>query len=570
MQSIDEVKAHVRQVFVVAFTFCVGVAIAQAEPGGPAAAGVDSRGTAFGKKVKGDLGERMMDDFYISSGYEKVDCSVGDNGADGVYVTRNADGTIDNVIVSECKIDTAQLGRLDSGTGPYQGSKEYYLREIDKKIEALERGPKTPETARQIKDLKQIRRKIANGDYRSRLFKMTCEAKNGKMYIKMQTYELAFENGPNARPTATARGRPAMIDMTSPDSELSPYYRARRNQFYENLKKELLERTKKGGYGVTKPLTEKEAQKVVDEIKVAFESGKIQNKKELISEVAKRCGIGIEEAEEVFEKSIAAESSVKVRATRVRNPSAKELVGDVSKNCKKSRMIKVRGDATADGAKETATYTRRTVARDVTHLKKMEVEFLKKNPNVTKVKTVVGVMKRVTSASGKTGVAFVVPASAVASGVKVAAKAAAVEGCVAFVLSEGYAVCAYAYGGMSEDEFYRETMKNITASAVVGVATLVAVTLGATPGGPVVLAIGIAGYILVDLAFEAAREPPFTLEDVLGITDDILADAYGFLDPKKDPSFLDEFNTPSFLNPQKEKSFLDPPRGKSFLDDFNR
>ena len=124
MQTIDEVKAHCRQVLFVALALCMGVAIVQADPSNLASAGVDSRGTAFGKKVKGDLGERMMDDFYTSSGYEKVDCSVGVNGADGVYVTRNADGTIDNVIVSESKTDTAQLGRLDSGTGPYQGSQE--------------------------------------------------------------------------------------------------------------------------------------------------------------------------------------------------------------------------------------------------------------------------------------------------------------------------------------------------------------------------------------------------------------------------------------------------------------
>ena len=568
MQTIDEVKAHCRQVLFVALALCMGVAIVQADPSNLASAGVDSRGTAFGKKVKGDLGERMMDDFYTSSGYEKVDCSVGVNGADGVYVTRNADGTIDNVIVSESKTDTAQLGRLDNGRGPYQGSKEYYLRKIDEKIEALERGPQTSETAKQVKELKQIRRKVGAGDYRSRMFRMSHEVQNGKTYIRMQTYELTFENGPNARPTATARGRPAMIDMTSPDSELSPYYRARRKQFYDNLVDELLERTKKGGYGILKPLTKEEAHEVVARLKAAYESGEIRTKNDLISFVAKKCGIGIDEAAEVVEKGIASEASVMTHATPAGKVSAKSLVEDVTKNCKKSRMIRVQGKGTADGTMETAASVRRTVGQDVAELEKIEGELLKKNPKVTKAKTVVGVMKRVTSSSGKKGVAFVVPASAVVSGVNVAAKAAAVEGCVAFVLSEGCAVCAYASGSMSEDEFYWESVKNVTASAVVGGATFVAITLGAAPGGPVVMAIGIAGYILVDIAFEAARIPPFTLEDVLGITDDILADAHSFLDPKKAPSFLDEFNTPSYLNPPEEGSFLDPPRGKSFLDGF--
>lgn len=256
----------------------------------------------------------------------------------------------------------------------------------------------------------------------------------------------------------------------------------------------------------------------------------------------------------------------KVRPATARNTTPKDLVDDVSKNCKKSRVVEMQSRNASNNAKGVANSSRQIIAKDVAELKKMEGELLKKNPKVTKVRTVVGVMKKVESESGKEGVALVVPASAVDSGVKVAAKAAAVEGCVAFVFSEGYAVCAYAYGGMSEDEFYRVTVKNVTASSVVAGATFVAVMLGAAPGGPVVMAVGIAGYILVDLAFEAARSSPFTLEDVLGITDDILADAYGFLDPKKDPSFLDEFNTPSYLNPKKERSFLDPPKGKSFLD----
>ena len=78
-----------------------------ADQGNPETANVDSKGVAFGKKVKGDLGERMMDDFYTSSGYTKVDCSVGVNGADGVYVTFTEDGTVKDVIFSECKTGSA-------------------------------------------------------------------------------------------------------------------------------------------------------------------------------------------------------------------------------------------------------------------------------------------------------------------------------------------------------------------------------------------------------------------------------------------------------------------------------
>ena len=93
---------------------------------------------------------------------------------------------------------------------------------------------------------------------------MKIEVHNGKTCMRMWTSELVFENGPNARPKVKpVRGRPAMIDMTSPDSELSPYYLARRKQYYTNLKDELIAlRDKYGNDRLT------EIQDVADEIDI--------------------------------------------------------------------------------------------------------------------------------------------------------------------------------------------------------------------------------------------------------------------------------------------------------------
>ena len=563
----------------------------------PEAAGVDSRGTAFGKKVKGDLGERMMDDFYTSSGHEKIDCSVGVNGADGVYVKRNADGTIVDVIVSECKTDTAQLGRLDGGTGPYQGSQEYYLRKINEKIQALEKGPRTPEVERLIEDLKQIRRKMVYGDYRSRLFKMDIVDHNGKICIKLQTSELVFENGPNAKPTVKpSRGRPVMIDMTTPDSELSPYKCARRKQYYANLKDELIERTKKGGYGISKPLTEEEAQKIVDELKEAFEAGKIKKPKDLIEEVAKKCGIGVDEAAEVVEKSIGAEVPAKgptarasTSATKAQVEKANTRMADgIERDAKSSRRMRIKDagsemaddsvktarktsgrGAVADSIDDAAKASRRAAERNTKQLRSMEATFRQGRNGIKETKVGVGMVKSVKTPSGAVRTAIVVPASSLP---KTALKVAAAEGCVAFVFSEGMAAVTYFAGGMSETEFYEATAKNVSSSLVSAGAVYAAVMIGASPGGPVVMAVAIGSYVIADITFDvvakAVRPASFEMDDILGFTSDFLDGANGVLNPETAPSILDPEKEPSILAPETGHGILNPEVGNSLLDGF--
>ena len=502
------------------------VQIANAEPSDIGNGAADSKGIALGKKVKGDLAERMMDDFYLGSGYEKVDCSVGVNGADGVYVTRNADGTIDNVIVSECKTDTAQLGRLDSGKGPYQGSQEYYLRKIDEKIQALEKGPKTPETTRQINELKQIRRKIVYGDYRSRLFKMTHETHEGKTFIRLQTYELVFENGPNEKPVVRSKGRPAMIDMSSPDSALSPYKRAIRRRYYENLVEELLERTKKGGYGISRPLTRAEAMEIVSKLKLAYESGEVTTKNDLIIFIATECQLDYDAAEELVEKSLA------LSAERSSSTKPKKRVTNKSKN---GRFIS-------------------RVNRNVKGVK------TKKGRCPSNIKASRGIMYEVEGQGGRKGIALLVHSSAVRVG--------AAEGIVAFVLSEGGAIYAYKKGVITAEEFERLTWRNSISSVAVGGAVAVAVAIGATPAGPVVLGIGIGGYWLCDFVFDSMERTVFTIDDVLGFIPDELVQVQGVFDMKGEQGLFDVEGDPSIFDIQGDKDGLWDAKGVPGVFDY--
>ena len=504
-----------RHIIVVVCTIFVVYQMALAEIGNQDPAGIGTKGVAFGKKVKGNLGERMMDDFYTSSGYTKIDCSVGVNGADGVYVTYNSEGTVDNVIFSECKTDTAQLGRIDGGEGAYQGSREYYIRKVDEKIAALERGPKTPETAKQIKALKQIRRKAEVGDCRSRLFRMSHEVRDGKTYVKMQSYELDFKNGPKARPTAIAKGRPSMIDMTSPDVELSPYYRARRNNYLDNLVDELVDRTKKGGYGVKKPLTEKEARAIVAETKNAYQTGSISSKDDLIKWLAKKCGIGDGTAKEIVEKGFVEGTSSKSVAI-----VADEEVDDLARKMKVGRMFKTSPIAQAyernvvkaseNIANRLNTALEKTLTRDQRLAKSLAAK------GCAEIKTTVGIMQTIQLQDGSVVKVLHVPVENVAKGVN----AGLMAGVMTFIISEGVTGYCYFKGDITKDKFVLESAKNLTASILIGTATFVAVALGASPWGPVVLAIGIGTYLLCDIAFSrlerAIEYRRFHIEDMLG------------------------------------------------------
>ena len=138
---------------------------------------------------------------------------------------------------------------------------------------------------------------------------------------------------------------------------------------------------------------------------------------------------------------------------------------------------------------------------------------LAKMNGVSSTKQTVGILKQVTMKNGSKGVALIVPVG------KVAMKAGVTAGVMTFVISEGITTYQFIAGDISEEDFYWESTKNITEAVLVGAATFVAVTLGATPYGWVVLAVGVTTYIVCDISFRVLRHwvngPGFDLEDIL-------------------------------------------------------
>ena len=181
--------------------------------------------------------------------------------------------------------------------------------------------------------------------------------------------------------------------------------------------------------------------------------------------------------------------------------------------------------------------------------------------------------------SGRKSYVLVLKSSAVRAGTEVATKtgaavasgvaAGAVEGVCAFAISSGIALTMYQYGAIDDEELKDEFAKAAISGAVVGTVVAVSVVLGASPFGPVVIAIGIGGYVVCDIAFELIKGQPFTCDDILGYMDEEFEDTVScftvgtkptgsFVGENGKDSFVGEHTVPTFTGfGSKTKSFVD-------------
>ena len=114
-----------------------------------------------------------------------------------------------------------------------------------------------------------------------------------------------------------------------------------------------------------------------------------------------------------------------------------------------------------------------------------------------KLQTTRGFLQRATL-KGRTVRILTVRAEAVSYGLK--------AGILTFVMEEGVTAYGFVSGEIDENEFIFQTAKNGAASIASGAGCFVAVTLGASPTGWVVLAIGTGAYVVTDIVFGEIRK----------------------------------------------------------------
>lgn len=166
------------------------------------------------------------------------------------------------------------------------------------------------------------------------------------------------------------------------------------------------------------------------------------------------------------------------------------------------------------------------------------------------------------SAGGKTvAVSSVVTVAGVVikDGVWIPAlQTAAWEGGAVFVIDAGIACYQYCSGSINTPEFNRKIQDAAIKGVSVGGASAVAVVLGATPGGWVVLGVGFGAYVVTDMALTYIHK----LHDSKYLTIDDLADfgitSNTILDIKEDSILADPTPNTILADPEPNTILADP------------
>lgn len=135
-------------------------------------------------------------------------------------------------------------------------------------------------------------------------------------------------------------------------------------------------------------------------------------------------------------------------------------------------------------------------------------------------------------------------------------------GILTFIITEGITVCTFAESDMTEEQFIRETTKNLGGAILEGTATTVLVALGANPftwpGGLIVLGVGIGTQIVYDFAWSRLERylesRYFTLDDFLGDIPDEIRQRTNVLSPM-DFEFLAKNNARRLAAIDYQRSF---------------
>ncbi len=120
--------------------------------------------------VNGYASECVMNHFYTSTGWIRIEGEVGRNGIDGLYYKLNH-GNIKEILVAESKWNKSRLGRSGKDKLLKQMSKRWVLKTLDRLIKY-----------KLLPKYKTLKRLIENNQYRARLFQFAPRSKD-KVFI---------------------------------------------------------------------------------------------------------------------------------------------------------------------------------------------------------------------------------------------------------------------------------------------------------------------------------------------------------------------------------------------------
>jgi hypothetical protein len=122
-------------------------------------------------KAVGDISERVMVRHFESTGWQRIEGQIGRGGIDGLFVKRNGEGVVREVLVVESKYNTGTLQPTNHGQ---QMSRDW----VERKLQQLRERRPDDATYRKVEEL------INGGFYRARLWTMRVD--NGELQIDLQ------------------------------------------------------------------------------------------------------------------------------------------------------------------------------------------------------------------------------------------------------------------------------------------------------------------------------------------------------------------------------------------------
>lgn len=118
----------------------------------------------------GLINENIMNKYFTSTGWTKIEGEVGRNGIDGLFIKRNKNGIIKDVMIVESKYNKSGLQHTNNGQ---QMTKQW----IQKKIDDLKKSD-DPKIKQYNSDYIQIERLVENDVYKSRLWNLKVDDQN--------------------------------------------------------------------------------------------------------------------------------------------------------------------------------------------------------------------------------------------------------------------------------------------------------------------------------------------------------------------------------------------------------
>lgn len=423
----------------------------------------------------GDLTEFFMDDYFSLQGWEKVPSKIGSQGIDGLYIKKNSAGRITQVLVCESKYGSSTLSMTRHGK---QMSHEWVVQKIRELISKNERDlvqcekiscPDLERLKRLRADLKTISKFVSQeGAYRRRLFRVVL--KNGDLEFQSIDLEKRII-------------RPWRVSLSNPGT---PEEVKAVKLFYREIKDGLMKRGLSGS----------EASTCINAIKDKVRAGEIKDGPEMQKAIIKVL--------------------YDCRIAKSQNTVSRQLYKCAQQYALLNLKIPERLRAPANVAVLAGAIS------SVAHGYKVftgDESMSQAGKNIAEDTSLAGVSMYISEGVVQKIGDRIILTALFSESVKKALGAGAGVGLGVFIFDTTHNTYAFVSGNMSENDFLKETSKSLIKAAASGTAVYCVVLLGATPGGPVVMAVSIGAYIIVNSTldhFERIQKRNFvTIEDII-------------------------------------------------------